>query len=106
VISDEIKLRREHEGSELFDKLEGLENDMTGAVTPASLEAIQQPAVQQKRKSLCRYRGPTGVAAQMFEPHSVMSRNACTLKPIGIVQLGRINYEPFYRRISYCIGRL
>ena len=40
----------------------------------AALEAIQQPAVRQKRKPLCCYRGPTGITAQTFEPHPVMGR--------------------------------
>lgn len=74
MISHEVKLRRRHEGSELFDQLEGLENDMARSIAPAALEAIQQPAVRQKRKPLCCYRGPTGITAQTFEPHPVMGR--------------------------------
>jgi len=66
VISDQVKLRWRHEGGKFFDHLAGLQNDVTGAIAPGALEAIQQPAVGQKRKPLCPHRRAARVTAEPF----------------------------------------
>ena len=41
MIPDEVEPGGRHKGSELLDKLDGLENHVAGSVPPASLEAVQ-----------------------------------------------------------------
>ena len=64
MVPNEMKPRRRHKRGELFNQFEGLEDHMGGSVAPAALEAIQQPAVGQKRQPLGRHRRAPGISAQ------------------------------------------
>jgi len=51
---------------------------MRGSVTPAVLEAIEKPAVRQKRQPLRSQRRTAGISCQTLQPHAVSRRNADT----------------------------
>jgi len=76
AISNQIEAGRRHKRGEFFNQFEGLENHVGGSVAPAALEAIQQPAVGEKRQPLGRHWRTPGVTAQALEAHAVMGGNA------------------------------
>jgi hypothetical protein len=76
MVANQIEARRRNKRGEFFNQFERFENNVGGSVPPAVLEAIQQPAIRQKRQSLGGHRGAAGVSAQTLESHTVMGGNA------------------------------
>lgn len=63
VVADEVEARRRHQRRELLDELGGLEKDVGGAVAPAMLQAIEEPAIGHPGEPLGGDRGPSDIAA-------------------------------------------
>ena len=71
MVTDEMEARRRDQGSELLEKLLRLKNDVGGAVAPAMLQSVEEPAIVEPRQPLRRDRRPRHVAGQAFEPPAV-----------------------------------
>src|SRR6185503_10622809 len=52
VISHQVKARRRNDARQFFHQLQGLIDHVRGAVAPAALEPIEQPAIVQARQAL------------------------------------------------------
>ena len=70
VVAHLVHARRRNERGELLEqleRLERLEHDMRGAVAPAALEPVEQPAVGEPGQTLGRDRRACDVAAEPLE---------------------------------------
>ena len=76
MIPNEVEAGRGHECSEFFNQLDWFKDQVGGSVTPAALEAIQQPAVRQYRQALGSQRRTAGMPTKPLQPQAVMSGDA------------------------------
>jgi hypothetical protein len=51
VVAHEVETRRRDQGRELLEKLMQLEDDVAGAVAPAMLQPVEEPAIVEPRQA-------------------------------------------------------
>jgi len=75
VVADLVDPRGRDEGGQLLQELQGFEDHMGGPVAPATLEAVEQPAIGEARQPLRRHWRPAHVPAEPLEPPAVAARH-------------------------------
>ena len=71
VVQHEIEARPRSQGGELFEKFQGLEEEVAGAIVPGALELQPDAAVPGEPKAILGDRRPKQVAAELLEPRTI-----------------------------------
>jgi hypothetical protein len=71
VVADVVGARRRDAGRQAFQERDRLEQDMGGAVSPASLEAVAEASILELGEPLRGERGAGHVGAESFESSAV-----------------------------------
>mgnify|MGYP001608848590 CR=1 FL=1 len=76
VVEHEIDARARDQGGELFQELQGLEEQVAGAVGPRGLERQADAAVPGEPEAVLGYGRAEQVATELLEPGAVGGRHA------------------------------
>jgi hypothetical protein len=76
VVEHEIDAGARHKGSELFEEIEGLEEEVTCAVGPLPLQFQQDASVAGELEAILGDGRPQQVAAELFESRALCRRHA------------------------------
>lgn len=71
----EVNAGARDQGSELFQELQGLEEEVAGAVGPAALELPQDAAVSREPETVLGDRRAQQGAAELFQPRAIFCRH-------------------------------
>ncbi len=74
VVQQKIDARARDQGGELLEELQGLEEQVAGAVGPGGLQRQPDAAVAGEPESVLGHRGPEEVAAELLEWAAELSR--------------------------------